>query len=150
MSTSKGRLLSTILFPEQMVFKYDEELPIAVGMLLCYSLVCFALSLLFQVSTLIAFPVSPFHNVNTNRASVVFELIYGTRAVICAVPNRATKQLDYKMELLHCHNQSDRVAVASSCSRNWANLCIWTSQGEVYRLPALIASSFCSVRCYST
>jgi len=50
MSTSKGRLLSTILFPEQMVFKYNEELPIVVGLLLCYALVCFALSLLFQVS----------------------------------------------------------------------------------------------------
>lgn len=51
MSTSKGRLLSTILFPEQMVFKYDEELPIAVGLLLSYAVVCFGLSLLFQVSS---------------------------------------------------------------------------------------------------
>ncbi|XP_073391136.1 uncharacterized protein [Physcomitrium patens] len=48
MSTSKGRLLSMILFPEQMVFKYDEELPIVVGLLLCYAAVCFAMSLIFQ------------------------------------------------------------------------------------------------------
>jgi predicted P-type ATPase len=48
MDTSKGKLLSTILFPEQMIFKYDEELPIVVLMLLCYAAVCFALSLVFQ------------------------------------------------------------------------------------------------------
>lgn len=50
MSTSKGKLLSAILFPEPMVFKYDEELPIVMLLLLSYAAVCFALSLFFQVS----------------------------------------------------------------------------------------------------
>lgn len=34
-----------------MVFKYDEELPIVVGLLLIYAAVCFALSIVFQVCT---------------------------------------------------------------------------------------------------
>ncbi|BBN19120.1 hypothetical protein MPTK1_8g08050 [Marchantia polymorpha subsp. ruderalis] len=48
MGTSKGALLSTILYPERMIFKYDEELPIVFLCLLCYSVVCFVISLLFQ------------------------------------------------------------------------------------------------------
>ncbi|CAM6091151.1 unnamed protein product [Calypogeia fissa] len=48
MATSKGNLLSSILYPDRMVFKYDEELPIVVLALLCYACVCFMISLLFQ------------------------------------------------------------------------------------------------------
>ncbi|KAH7415779.1 hypothetical protein KP509_14G060200 [Ceratopteris richardii] len=47
MSTSKGKLLAAILYPEQMVFKYDEELPVVVILLLIYALVCFSIALLF-------------------------------------------------------------------------------------------------------
>ncbi|KAJ7563257.1 hypothetical protein O6H91_03G103100 [Diphasiastrum complanatum] len=50
MATSKGELLSSILYPQKMLFKYDEELPIVVVLLIMYGLVCFAISLQFQVS----------------------------------------------------------------------------------------------------
>ena len=37
MATSRGQLMSAILFPAPMVFKYDEELPIVIAlMVLCY------------------------------------------------------------------------------------------------------------------
>jgi magnesium-transporting ATPase (P-type) len=64
MDTSKGKLLSTILFPEQMIFKYDEELPIVVLMLLCYAAVCFALSLVFQVRLQPSFPSKSFNSLS--------------------------------------------------------------------------------------
>lgn len=48
MATSKGDLLSTILYSPQMMFKYDEELPIVVTLLLCYAIVVFGISLAFQ------------------------------------------------------------------------------------------------------
>lgn len=48
MDTSKGDLLSVILFPASMVFKYDEELTVVITMLLVYASVCFALSIVFQ------------------------------------------------------------------------------------------------------
>ncbi|MCO5602078.1 hypothetical protein L7F22_056205 [Adiantum nelumboides] len=51
MATSKGKLLESILYPEQMLFKYDEELPVVVVLLLLYSLVCFIVSLLFMNMT---------------------------------------------------------------------------------------------------
>jgi cation-transporting ATPase 13A3/4/5 len=35
-ATSKGELITHILFPRDMVFKYDEELPVAIGFLLVY------------------------------------------------------------------------------------------------------------------
>jgi cation-transporting ATPase 13A2 len=34
--TSKGKLVTHILYPHEMIFKYDEELPIAIGILLLY------------------------------------------------------------------------------------------------------------------
>jgi len=49
MATSKGELLASILYPEKMLFKYDEELPIVVLLLLTYGIVCFAISIVFQV-----------------------------------------------------------------------------------------------------
>jgi MFS-type transporter involved in bile tolerance (Atg22 family) len=52
MSTSKGELLSSILYPEKMLFKYDEELPIVVLLLLAYAFVCFIISIVFQVGML--------------------------------------------------------------------------------------------------
>lgn len=63
MNTSKGKLLSAILFPEQMVFKYDEELPIVMLLLLSYAAVCFALSLFFQVSA----KIPTFHDMLHNE-----------------------------------------------------------------------------------
>ncbi|KAL3676686.1 hypothetical protein R1sor_026634 [Riccia sorocarpa] len=51
METSKGELISSILYPEKMIFKYDEELPIVVTLLLMYGILCFALSLYFQNRT---------------------------------------------------------------------------------------------------
>ncbi|KAH9540758.1 hypothetical protein CY35_14G023000 [Sphagnum magellanicum] len=51
MSTSKGKLLSSILYPEKMLFKYDEELPIVVMLLLAYAFVCFIISIVFQNHT---------------------------------------------------------------------------------------------------
>lgn len=49
MATSEGKLLSCILFPEKLLFIYDEELPIVVLLLLLYALVCFAVAIYFQV-----------------------------------------------------------------------------------------------------
>lgn len=40
-STSKGELITHILFPQEMVFKYDEELPITLLMLLGYGMFAF-------------------------------------------------------------------------------------------------------------
>lgn len=46
-STSKGELISQILFPTTMTFRYDEELPLVVGLLLVYGIICFALVCFF-------------------------------------------------------------------------------------------------------
>ncbi|MCO5602074.1 hypothetical protein L7F22_056201 [Adiantum nelumboides] len=51
MSTSKGKLLSAILYPEQMLFKYDEELPVVVILLLLYAFVCFIIAIVFMDMT---------------------------------------------------------------------------------------------------
>eukprot|EP00250_Pteridium_aquilinum_P014895 c22269_g1_i1 orf=370-4158(-) len=51
MSTSKGKLLAAILYPEQMLFKYDEELPVVVVLLLLYAIVCFIIALFFMNMT---------------------------------------------------------------------------------------------------
>lgn len=127
MSTSKGRLLSMILFPEQMVFKYDEELPIVVGLLLCYAAVCFAMSLIFQVCT-IRYRIFTYAFFSVNA----MQHLAGrpTRKLPFAVPERTTKHLDYQMELLHRHYQSDYVTVASCFPWDWTNLCIWAPQGK--------------------
>ena len=50
MATSKGELMSSILFPQAMVFKYDEELPIVVALMLIYALVCAMICVGFQLS----------------------------------------------------------------------------------------------------
>lgn len=41
--TSKGELVTHILYPRNMSFKYDEELAVALGMLFCYAFVAFLL-----------------------------------------------------------------------------------------------------------
>ncbi|EFJ32188.1 hypothetical protein SELMODRAFT_439526 [Selaginella moellendorffii] len=48
MNTSKGQILSSILYPQKMIFKYDEELPIVAFFLVLYGIVCFAISIVFQ------------------------------------------------------------------------------------------------------
>lgn len=48
MDTTKGDLLSVILFPARMVFKYDEELAVVILLLLAYSALCFGLAIDFQ------------------------------------------------------------------------------------------------------
>lgn len=42
--------MSSILFPQVMVFKYDEELPIVVALMLTYALVCAMICVGFQLS----------------------------------------------------------------------------------------------------
>lgn len=49
MQTSKGELLSGILYPAQMVFKYEEELPIVVMCLGTYGVVAAILAVYFQI-----------------------------------------------------------------------------------------------------
>eukprot|EP00873_Tetraselmis_striata_P045781 jgi/Tetstr1/466045/TSEL_010632.t1 len=44
-NTSKGDILSAILFPTGMTFRYDEELPAAVFLLFLYAIFAFAMSL---------------------------------------------------------------------------------------------------------
>nr|PNR41660.1 hypothetical protein PHYPA_019065 [Physcomitrium patens] len=51
MATSKGKLLASILYPEKMLFKYDEELPVVVLLLLAYGIICFVISIFFQSHT---------------------------------------------------------------------------------------------------
>ena len=48
MDTSKGEILASILYPQQMIFKYDEELIAVSLLLLCYSFFCFGLSIYLQ------------------------------------------------------------------------------------------------------
>ncbi|KAK3281417.1 hypothetical protein CYMTET_10791 [Cymbomonas tetramitiformis] len=50
-STNKGAMISGILYQHLMVFKYDEELPVALILLGVYAAICFALALHFQHST---------------------------------------------------------------------------------------------------
>jgi len=66
MATSKGELLASILYPHKMLFKYDEELPIVVLLLLVYGIVCFAISIVFQVRVimqLLKFAVCNFNDI---------------------------------------------------------------------------------------
>ena len=46
--TSKGQLVASILFPEKIVFKYEEELIVVVCFLLIYGIVLFILSIYLQ------------------------------------------------------------------------------------------------------
>eukprot|EP01062_Namystynia_karyoxenos_P046569 TRINITY_DN3495_c0_g1_i1.p1 TRINITY_DN3495_c0_g1~~TRINITY_DN3495_c0_g1_i1.p1 ORF type:complete len:1335 (+),score=358.47 TRINITY_DN3495_c0_g1_i1:74-4078(+) len=48
-STGKGDLLKLILFPNKMVFKYNEELPVVVALLSLYAIVMFILAIIFQM-----------------------------------------------------------------------------------------------------
>ena len=50
MTTSRGRLMSTILFPAPMVFKYDEELPIVIALMVLYAIPCAVCTIAFQYS----------------------------------------------------------------------------------------------------
>ena len=49
MQTGKGELLSEILYPQKMLFKYDEELIVVLIMLFAYAGVCAILSIIIQV-----------------------------------------------------------------------------------------------------
>ena len=46
--TCKGQLVSTILYPEQLLFRYEEELEVVICFLLLYGLFAFSLSLYLQ------------------------------------------------------------------------------------------------------
>lgn len=46
--TSKGQLVASILFPEKISFRYEEELSVVICFLLIYGLVLFALSIYLQ------------------------------------------------------------------------------------------------------
>lgn len=48
--TSKGLLISKILFPSTMSFKYDEELPIVICILLVYAFLVYGTGLLLQLN----------------------------------------------------------------------------------------------------
>ena len=50
MTTSRGQLMSTILFPAPMVFKYDEELPIVIALMVLYAIPCAVCTIAFQYS----------------------------------------------------------------------------------------------------
>ena len=43
--TGKGELVASILYPVRLVFKYDEELPCVVAILICYGLLCFSIAI---------------------------------------------------------------------------------------------------------
>lgn len=47
--TSKGQLISHILYPQKLVFKYNEELPIVAGLLIVFALIVFPIAIWFQV-----------------------------------------------------------------------------------------------------
>lgn len=49
MATSKGDLLAAILFPKAMLFKYDEELPVVLVLLILYAAMCAVLAIVFQL-----------------------------------------------------------------------------------------------------
>lgn len=48
MATSRGQLMSSIIFPAPMVFKYDEELPIVVALMVLYAIPCAVCTIAFQ------------------------------------------------------------------------------------------------------
>lgn len=39
--TGKGELIASILYPQPIMYKYDEELPVVVGLLISFALACF-------------------------------------------------------------------------------------------------------------
>ena len=47
--TGKGQLISHILYPQRILFKYDEELPIVAGVLIIFALIVFPVAIWFQV-----------------------------------------------------------------------------------------------------
>lgn len=48
MASRRGQLMSTIIFPAPMVFKYDEELPIVVLLMVLYAIPCAVCTIAFQ------------------------------------------------------------------------------------------------------
>ena len=46
-ATSKGELVSAILFPDEVKFRYEEELEVVICLLLCYGIVAFILVVIF-------------------------------------------------------------------------------------------------------
>ncbi|DBB17796.1 TPA: hypothetical protein ACH3X3_002824 [Trebouxia sp. C0006] len=48
MATSRGQLMSSIIFPAPMVFKYDEELPIVIALMVLYAIPCAVCTIAFQ------------------------------------------------------------------------------------------------------
>jgi len=48
MATSRGQLMSSIIFPAPMVFKYDEELPIVIALMVLYAVPCAVCTIAFQ------------------------------------------------------------------------------------------------------
>lgn len=42
--------MSTIIFPAPMVFKYDEELPIVIALMILFAIPCAVLTIVFQYS----------------------------------------------------------------------------------------------------
>ena len=48
--TGKGQLISHILYPQRILFKYDEELPVVAAVLIVYALIVFPIAIWFQVS----------------------------------------------------------------------------------------------------
>lgn len=47
--TGKGQLISHILYPQKILFRYDEELPLVALVLITYACICFPLSVGFQI-----------------------------------------------------------------------------------------------------
>ena len=50
--TGKGQLISHILYPQKILFKYDEELPVVAGILIIFALIIFPIAIWFQVRLL--------------------------------------------------------------------------------------------------
>lgn len=47
--TGKGQLISHILYPQRILFKYDEELPVVAAVLIVYALIVFPIAIWFQI-----------------------------------------------------------------------------------------------------
>jgi hypothetical protein len=112
-NTDKGQLIAQILFPTQMRFKYDEELPAVCLLLLLYAMVAFVLSVYFQV---MAYPV---HTL-THSLSLSFSLSH-THTLLpplslpssSAVSERCLHHVDYRMDLRHLHHLANPLALAA-------------------------------------
>jgi len=63
-NTDKGILLSMILFPKKMIFKYDEELVIVFTILLVFGLIVFPVAIYFQ-------------SLSGSESSIITKIVYG-------------------------------------------------------------------------